>query len=170
MTRGTLYFIYESTGDIKMCRTCEFNGDMYYEGHGKDVIEFMHDIETNNVGEFKEKVKKFDLENFEYQNEKNDYFSFYTEIEENWFKVFGEGIARVVFIYGNAKYIARTPDGEPFEVDFFMSDHELFRNGTKDIPVIIIGKDNSVIELMPGDVVDLYYMQKAGSIFYKERI
>jgi hypothetical protein len=42
MTRGTLYYIT----DHNVYRSCEFNGDMYPEGHGRFAIELLSRVTT----------------------------------------------------------------------------------------------------------------------------
>lgn len=68
MTRGKICVATED----KLLRSVEFNGDMYIEhGHGTEVIEaFESGITTEK--EYREYIKEFDANNFEYQFEDKD--------------------------------------------------------------------------------------------------
>ena len=88
MTRGTLYIIEKLRKGIRVTNSCEFNGDMYEEKHGGHGGEVMRLLEkTTNQKEFKENVKKFDKENFNYQDEETKdfkYFKFYETYPMEW--------------------------------------------------------------------------------------
>jgi len=174
MTRGTLYYIYkDNRGKVKVVRSVEFNGDMYFDGHGWKVISMLAELPTDIPEEFESKVKEFDKENFKYQDEKGGYFQFHYDKEKNsgfnYFKVMNAGCDRkenYIFIDGLAKYKFKRDDGETFNFDIFSSDHEFFRNATKDMKVIILTKDAEAVTLYPGEVVDLDYMRLNGGFKY----
>lgn len=50
-----------------MLISTEFNGDMYYEEYGQDVIESLNNI--NDEKEYKKFIKEFNKENFRYNGE-----------------------------------------------------------------------------------------------------
>ena len=92
MTRGTIYTLLSNN---KVVNSCEFNGDMYggpesskelqENGRYREVIEFLKDV--NDEKTFKVAVKKFDKENFNYQDEEGGYFRFYhKELKDISFK------------------------------------------------------------------------------------
>ena len=60
MTRGSLYLICNEL----IIESIEFNGDMYPDGHGQDVIKAFEDIETAN--DFRIAVEKFNKEKHGY--------------------------------------------------------------------------------------------------------
>lgn len=100
MTRGTLFLIEKSKRDrIKITETCEFNGDMYKDGHGKEVMKGLKEVK--NLEEFKKFVIQFDQDNFNYQSEPGDYFKFYTCKEPHaWFFYPGERSGKnIIHIY-----------------------------------------------------------------------
>lgn len=76
MTRGTLVLILNNA----VIKSCEFNGDMYPTGHGKQVFDQLKMIFT--IEEFNEFVKYFNDEHFQYEPE---YAKTYTESIE-WFE------------------------------------------------------------------------------------
>ena len=63
MTRGKIVIILNG---VVMLISTEFNGDMYYEGHGQDIIEHLNNINTEE--EYKQFIKEFNKENFEYND------------------------------------------------------------------------------------------------------
>lgn len=85
MTRGTLFIIEMFRKRIRVTNSCEFNGDMYEEkrgGHGGEVMRLLE--KTTNQKEFKENVKEFDKENFDYQSEGSECFKFYETHPMEW--------------------------------------------------------------------------------------
>lgn len=89
MTRGKIVVILD--GKVMLIST-EFNGDMYYDGHGKDVIESLKDI--NTVEEYEEFIKEFNKNNFGYEekliykvegDEYEDYLSMVDDYYCKWF-------------------------------------------------------------------------------------
>jgi hypothetical protein len=77
MTRGKLILILAD----KVLVSCEFNGDMYPDGHGKDVFDSLSQI--NNESDYRKLVEKFNKDNFQYDG---SYFTIYEESLE-WFEV-----------------------------------------------------------------------------------
>jgi hypothetical protein len=73
MTRGTLYLIEMIKDKLRVTNSCEFNGDMYPEGHGRDVMKGLDKVK--NKKEFIKFVNQFNDDNFEY--ERDDYYKFY---------------------------------------------------------------------------------------------
>lgn len=64
MTRGQIAIV---TPEGKIITSTEFNGDMYFEGHGQDVFDNLECVET--VEDYKEFVAKFNEENFRYNRQ-----------------------------------------------------------------------------------------------------
>ena len=62
MTRGQIVLI---TND-GLYTSAEFNGDMYYEGYGEQVIEGLEKVKSYE--EYKQFVEEFNAENFEYDD------------------------------------------------------------------------------------------------------
>lgn len=60
MTRGTIYIIL----DKLIVETVEFNGDMYPEGFGKEIIKTLE--EMDKIDNFFGWVDKFNAENYKY--------------------------------------------------------------------------------------------------------
>ena len=91
----------------------EFNGDGYWEGHGKVVYEALKRITT--IKEWKEYVTKFNSETFEYTNklhykvedEYDHYLDMTTDYFDNWFSDYiyikNIGYEDVEFITQNGK-------------------------------------------------------------------
>lgn len=89
MTRGRIVVILN--GEVMLVST-EFNGDMYYEGHGEDIINAFAEIEDED--QYREFVKQFNDDNFEY-NERlvykisNEIYERYLNMSvgyfDNWF-------------------------------------------------------------------------------------
>lgn len=63
MTRGQIAII---TGDDMVRTSTEFNGDMYVEGHGLEVIKRLRRV--NDLETYEKEVKEFNKENFEYSD------------------------------------------------------------------------------------------------------
>lgn len=61
MTRGQIVLITENG----VTTSIEFNGDMYYDGHGETVIAALNEIRTEE--EYRNFVSKFNKQNFEYE-------------------------------------------------------------------------------------------------------
>lgn len=166
MTRGTLYYIFGRKDDIEICRSVEFNGNMYFNGYGWEVIDLLKNMKSNNPTDFVKKVTEFDAEHFKYQYDTDGYFQFYydkpCDKKFNYFKVLNtkkDWRDTFVLIDGTSTY-----KHEGHTYDIFMSDHEFFRNATENTKVFIITKDAETITLLPGDVVDLSFMKKEDSV------
>lgn len=68
MTRGKFAII----NDKGVYTSYEFNGDMYYDGHGSEVVERLKRVE--NEKDFVREVEEFNAENFEYNGKFNKPF------------------------------------------------------------------------------------------------
>lgn len=81
MTRGTPYLItsYESWSELINCS--EFNGDMYPTGHYEEMVSKLERVEY--TPDFYLAMLAFDRWNFNYQNEKSDYFTFHRKVEKH---------------------------------------------------------------------------------------
>ena len=64
MTRGQIAII---TPEGKILTSTEFNGDMYFDGHGKDVYDGLECVE--NVEDYEELVEEFNRDNFQYERQ-----------------------------------------------------------------------------------------------------
>lgn len=62
MTRGTLFLIC----DELIIKSIEFNGDMYPDGHGQEIIKCLEETETG--GDFSDFIEKFNKENHGYKD------------------------------------------------------------------------------------------------------
>jgi len=154
MTRGTIFLIEKSKKDkIKITETCEFNGDMYKDGHGKEVMKGLKEVK--NLEEFKKFVIQFDQDNFKYQSEPGDYFKFHTHKEpQAWFFYPGERSSKIMHIYFRPESYFH----------FFFSDWTFWKN-LSDIEVLfhtIHPKDEdpkykliegSPMKLLPGECI-----------------
>ena len=85
MTRGKIVVVLN--GKVMLIST-EFNGDMYYEGHGEEVIEGLRKV--NSVEEYEEFVKEFNRKNFEYEEDliykvEGDKFEDYLDMSVGYF-------------------------------------------------------------------------------------
>lgn len=63
MTRGT--FLLLKDGEVYA--SCEFNGDMYYTGHGEAAVNRL--AKVNTVSEFERMVQRFNEDKFGYEEE-----------------------------------------------------------------------------------------------------
>lgn len=86
MTRGQIAIV---TPEGRILTSTEFNGDMYYEGYGKDVFD---DLEcVNIVEEYKEFVERFNRDNFSYSDRdlfydcNDSYFNMQDDYFGKWF-------------------------------------------------------------------------------------
>lgn len=94
MTRGRLVLIT----DDAIYSSVEFNGDMYWEGHGKDAYEGMEKVK--NIKDYESFVEQFDKQKFGYAKEdgcdlirviagsdekKKEYLNFKDEYLAKWF-------------------------------------------------------------------------------------
>ena len=68
MTRGKFTII----NDKGVYTSYEFNGDMYYDGHGSEVVERLKRVE--NEKDFVREVEEFNAKNFEYNGKFNKPF------------------------------------------------------------------------------------------------
>ena len=144
MTRGTLYILELLRKRVRVTNSCEFNGDMYEEekgGHGGEVMRLLK--KTTNQKEFKENVKKFDKENFDYQSEGDEYFKFYeTYAKRNtWLEKQGKLVTVSFKDY----------------FDNFFSDWTFWKNCTEDYEVQLITfktiRHHGIVDLRTGKII-----------------
>ena len=64
MTRGTFYYF---SSDGKVYASNEFNGDMYFEGHGEDAAKGLSMV--NSLDDFKKFVRVFNRKHFRYPDD-----------------------------------------------------------------------------------------------------
>jgi len=162
MTRGKLFLIELLKGNkLRVTNTCEFNGDMYEEergGHGGEVMRLLK--KTTNQKEFKENVKKFDKENFNYQSEGTEYFKFYETYPMEWKESWLEKQGNLVMV-----------SFKDYFPNFF-SDWTFWKNCTKDCEVQFttykttqyhgitkpdVRVSDKIIKLKPGQFVAINY-------------
>jgi len=62
MTRGTLYCI----DDTSVFYSIEFNGDMYPEGHGDNILSALR-YDVDNITDFKKLITSFNEKEFHYE-------------------------------------------------------------------------------------------------------
>jgi hypothetical protein len=115
MTRGTLYYI----SNDGVASSTEFNGDMYREGHGDQVLAGLS-YDVTDFNSFVAFVNAFNAENFEYEEE---------------------------LIYDASKYMFDNEDQTliDFRNEYFNrfgSDYIFIKNDS-DRDITIIDKDNS---------------------------
>lgn len=170
MTRGTLYYICLAKNEMmKVIRSCEFNGDMYPEGHGNDVMNALSNIDVGQPEEFKRFVKKFDKENFNYQAEKGGYFRFYDDKKVSFLISSRNENGITAIINGLAEFsFKRKSDNQLVTLDWFSSDWEFFKNGSP-TTVYILTKDLQIVTLEPNDIAALPFMYLNGSWIIKGR-
>lgn len=85
MTRGRILYIYNS---FQVCTTCEFNGDMYPQRYGEDVVAGFKNGLFENYGGYERFVENFNRKYFRYDDELIKEFIGCTEqtfdITDNW--------------------------------------------------------------------------------------
>jgi len=128
MTRGTFYAITEKL----IIGTIEFNGDMYPEGHGNDVMNSLEEVK--NVSDFNNMVNEFNSENHNYEMHKLLY------PEKRSF-------------YMRKDTVSMTDDNY---YEKFFSDWTFWKNLSKNI-VTIKTRDKKSITLNPGEQVAISF-------------
>lgn len=129
MTRGKIIGFF---GD-KAVVSCEFNGDMYYDCHGKEVIKGL--MKTGTESELRDFIEAFDAENFGYRKKYGD---------------------ELVFEHENEAELWR------LDKDYFgkwFSDY-LYVKNFSDTPLEITTKKSGKIVLEKGDIVSVYFGAK----------
>lgn len=129
MTRGKIIGFF---GD-KAVVSCEFNGDMYYDRHGKEVIKWLR--KTGTESELRDFIEAFDAENFGYRKKYGD---------------------ELVFEHENEAELWR------LDKDYFgkwFSDY-LYVKNFSDTPLEITTKKSGKIVLEKGDIVSVYFGAK----------
>lgn len=68
MTRGQIAIIHNWYGkdEISVMTSTEFNGDMYLDGHGEEVIELLKKV--HDVADYQYVVAKFNCDNHHYND------------------------------------------------------------------------------------------------------
>lgn len=114
MTRGQIAIV---TPEGRILTSVEFNGDMYYEGHGKDVFDDLECVDT--AKEYEELVTRFNDENFAYDEElfydmPQDFLNMRDDYFGKWFSdyVYIKNLSErpVVFIDAEGKKIQLDTD------------------------------------------------------------
>lgn len=114
MTRGQIAVVMP---EGRILTSTEFNGDMYFEGHGQDVFDDLECVET--VEDYKEFVTRFNEENFKYEIElfyecDNTFFDMQNDYFGKWFSdyVYVKNLSEkpVVFNDANGKKIQLNSD------------------------------------------------------------
>ena len=81
MTKGKLVLLTDDSIYVSV----EFNGDMFYRGHGRRVLELLYLV--NSVEDFERCLKKFNAEAFQYPYDEYDDDSYDCGlIEKHWFR------------------------------------------------------------------------------------
>lgn len=92
MTRGQIAIIYKGyyAKDISLMTSIEFNGDMYWDGHGKQVINLLKKV--HDVANYQYVVAKFNNDNHHYNDCKSltykgnkEMLNFTKDYFKNWF-------------------------------------------------------------------------------------
>lgn len=146
MTRGTAFLVT----DKYILETLEFNGDMYRDGCGQEMVNILHEVK--NVNDFKEGIDSFNKENHDYKGfdlstlrVRNDY------IEEN---TRGEDIVKFT-------------DDNYFKLYF--SDWTFWKNlSSKDITFKT--REGASILLKKGGVVSICFGKKAAHYFSSDKV
>ena len=128
MTRGTAYLIT----DKQIVSTQEFNGDMYPDGHGEEMIKRLEKVKTTT--DFKSTIKKFNENNHNYKDCK---------------LIFTEPKSK----YANKNVVVMTDENY---FNLFFSDWTFWKNISKEI-IIIKTTDKKAIELTPGSQVAINF-------------
>lgn len=146
MTRGTAFLVT----DKYILETLEFNGDMYRDGCGQELVNILHEVK--NVNDFKEGIDSFNKENHDYKGfglstlrVRNNY------IEEN---TRGEDIVKFT-------------DDNYFKLYF--SDWTFWKNlSSKDITFKT--REGASILLKKGEVVSICFGKKAAHYFSSDKV
>tara|TARA_R110000803_G_scaffold112660_4_gene181029 strand:- start:2689 stop:3279 length:591 start_codon:yes stop_codon:yes gene_type:complete len=138
MTRGTAYLITNKY----IMSTQEFNGDMYLDGKGKDMIDCLD--RSNCLKTFKTEIYKFNKENFDYNEE-----LFYPEELSYFLDLKGE----------ENSYTLEMTDKNYF--DKFFSDWTFWKN-ISNKNVTIKTRDNIILTLKPKEQIAINFGKSAG--------
>ncbi len=144
MTRGSAFLI----ADEYMIESIEFNGDMYRDGLGQDMINMLE--KNENVSQFKAGIEGFNKENHGYE-----------EVELDWLRV------RSDYIEENTRgeYIITFDDNNYFKLYF--SDWTFWKNiSSKD--VTFRTREYGKIKLEKGQTVAINFGYQAAHYFGHE--
>ena len=145
MTRGTAYLVT----DNYIIESLEFNGDMYRDGCGQEMVDILSNAKTSN--DFKQGIETFNQENHKYQ-----------EFELNWVRV------RSNYIEENTRGedIIQFTDENYFKLYF--SDWTFWKNlSSKEITFRT--REGGKIVLPVGEVVAINFGKKAAHYFGNEK-
>ena len=140
-TRGTAFLV----SDKYILETLEFNGDMYRDGLGQEMVNILHDVK--NVRDFKDGIDKFNKENHSYNG-----FDLETiRVRSNYITENTRG-----------EDIIRFTDENYFKLYF--SDWTFWKNlSSKDITFKT--REGASILLKKGEVVSICFGKKAAHYF-----
>lgn len=145
MTRGTAYLVT----DNYIIESLEFNGDMYRDGCGQEMVDILSNAKTSN--DFKKGIETFNQENHKYQ-----------EFELNWVRV------RSNYIEENTRGedIVQFTDENYFKLYF--SDWTFWKNlSSKEITFRT--REGGKIVLPVGEVVAINFGNNAAHYFGTEK-
>lgn len=145
-TRGTAFLVT----DKYILETLEFNGDMYRDGCGQEMINMLHEVK--NVNEFKEGIDNFNKENHKYQG-----FDLSTlRVRNNYIEEDTRG-----------EDIVKMTDENYF--DIYFSDWTFWKNlSSKDITFKT--REGASILLKKGEVVSICFGKKAAHYFGSDKV
>jgi len=140
-TRGTAFLVT----DNYVLETLEFNGDMYRDGCGQEMVNILNDVK--NVNEFKEGVDSFNKENHGYKG-----FDLSTlRVRSNYIEENTRG-----------EDVVKMTDENYF--DIYFSDWTFWKNlSSKDITFKT--REGASILLKKGEVVSICFGKKAAHYF-----
>lgn len=128
MTRGTIYAICDKPLIVE---STEFNGHMYPDGHGQEVIKMLENSKT--LFEFRNNVEEFNKKEFQYEND-------------------------IIYLRRKSKYLRKNKivftDKNYFEK--FFSDWTFWKNYSG-VPVTLVTIDKKEIVLNPNEQVAIEF-------------
>jgi hypothetical protein len=145
MTRGTLFLITDS----EVLESIDFNGDMYPEGHGDEVMINLRNV--NSKEDFEKMVKKFNDKNFNYDEKLVYQKSWYVNSKEE---------KKTVGLFESNNVIDF--DNDYFER--FFSDYIFIKNISKK-NFSFRDREESLDTIKSGDTIRLYF----GRLFEESR-
>lgn len=110
MTRGRMILLGV---DDKIYKTMEFNGDMYTQGHGDEIIREFEDGHLQDIDSFSSYVRRFARNKFHYIERRNELIKSTTAEENRIFDV-RENWTDFLYIFNESgkEYTLLTNDGE----------------------------------------------------------
>lgn len=128
MTRGQFVVI---TND-SVINSCEFNGDMYYDCYGKEVIERLARVKT--IDDLLKEVKDFNNKNFQYDesdafifNNKGTDIDFSKDYIGDWFSdyLYVKNISDEIKVIKDANGKPRVIEKDEIRIFYFGEPHEI---------------------------------------------